>query len=185
VQRHAVESGLHVLIALDSVDPGVHNALHGSGSHGRALDALDCLLDLGVANRTGILTTATRMNQSDMPALAEWAAKRSLTRMLWTTVPDSGWPSPQLRSLRLSLEEKEALGAAMAEASLLHRPALDVSPLDIPEDNPFGLAYSRMMRVDQHGEAYWGFSNESVRLGNLRRASMKDLLERSAQAAGD
>lgn len=185
VQRQVVESGLHVLIALDSVDPGVHDALHGSGSHAKALAALDSLLELGLASRIGLLATATRMNHSDLPALAEWAARRSLARMLWTTVPDSGWPSPQLRSLRLSLEEKEGLGAAMAETSLRNRSALLVSPLDIPEDNPFGLVYSQLLRVDQHGEAYWGFSNESTRLGNLRCTSMKDLLERSAQAVGD
>lgn len=184
VQRQLVDSGVHLLVALDSLQAHVHESLHRPGSHSRAMAALDNFLRMGLHPRVGMLVTATRLNESEMPALVEWAAQRSLSRLVWTTVPDGGWPSAQLKSLRLSPEEKLSLAGRMLEAARSF-PSVQVSPLDPLDWADLPAPFTRLLRVASNGEACWGFSGDGARLGNLRRATMETLVQRADQAAGD
>lgn len=183
VVRELVERGVFLLIALDSLDPEHHDPLHGKGSHARALSALETFLKQGLVHRAGILATVTRMNHEDLTMLSGWAAGRGVCRFLWTSVPDGGWPSPQLRALRLSPEEKSALAREMQTVSRTFSGSLYMGPVDPMEDPE--IAYSQLLRVDARGEAFWGFSGMGGRVGNLKTASLKDLLDRGIQAAGD
>lgn len=185
VLRELSESGLHLLVALESLDPAPHEAFHGPGSHARAMAALEHFLKQGLGPRLGILATATRLTfDQHLPMLAAWAAGRGLSRLLWTTVPDGAWPSPQLRALRLSPEEKMQVAERMQAAGRTVGSSTYVGPLDTLED-PALPGCSRLLRVGADGEAGWGFGGEGGRLGNVRRMGLSDLLDRSAQAAGD
>lgn len=185
VLRELVESGLHLLITIDSLDCGPHDALHGSGRHARAMGALETLLNQGLAPRVGILATATRLNHRDLPMLGAWAAGRGVNRFLWSTVPDGGWPSPQLKALRLTPDEKATLATSMQSVSRSVAGNRYIGPLDMLEDPAMLVGYSRLLRVCAQGEAVWGFSGEGVRLGNVRHQLLSDLLSRATQAAGD
>ncbi len=185
VQRELVESGIHLLVALDSLQPSVHQALHRSGSHARATAALDTFLDLGLQSRVGVLATATRLNHEELPSLMEWAAQRGVARFVWSTVPDGGWPSAQLKSLRLSPEEKLSLASCMTEAARSFATGVYVGPLDPLDGADLPGAYTRLLRVNANGEAGWGFSGDGARLGSLKRATLETLLQRADQAAGD
>ncbi len=185
VVRPLVESGVHLLIALDSLDAPSHDALHGAGSHQRAMAALESFLQQGLDRRLGLLATATRLTWEGLPMLAAWAAGRGVSRLLWTTVPDSGWPSDQLRSLSLSLEEKSQLAEQMVAAGRRFGRATYIGPLNALDDPALETGYSRMLRVDVRGNACWGFSRQTGRLGNLKRTVLTDLLDQASQAAGD
>lgn len=185
VLRELSESGLHLVVALESLEPGPHDAFHGPGSHARATAALEHFLKQGMGQRLGILATATRLTFDDhLPLLAAWAAGRGISRLLWTTVPDGSWPSAQLRSLRLSPEEKAQLAMRMQMAGRSVANSTYVGPLDALED-PALPGCSRLVRVGADGEARWGFGGEGGRLGNVRTVGFTDLLDRLAQAAGD
>lgn len=185
VLRELVDSGLYLLVALDSLQPGVHEALQRPGNHSRALAALDTFLDMGLSSRVGILATATRLNQAELPSLVEWAADRSVSRVLWTAVPDGGWPSPRLKALRLSPEEKTSLSARMDEQARSLTGRLYLGPLDHLDGFPFALTYPGLLRVSPQGDASWGFSVDGPRLGSLRHALLVDLIQRANQAVGD
>jgi MoaA/NifB/PqqE/SkfB family radical SAM enzyme len=185
VLRELVESGLHLSVTLDSLTPDPHDALHGSGRHARAMAALETFLNQGLAPRVGILATATRLNHTDLPMLGAWAAGRGVTRFLWSTVPDGGWPSPQLKALRLTSEEKVELATRMQIVSRSVVGNLYIGPLDMLEDPAMLVGCSRLLRVSAQGEAVWGFSGEGVRLGNVRHQPLSELLTRATQAAGD
>lgn len=179
VVRELVERNVHLLVPMDSLQAQTHEALHGAGSHSRATAAVNLFLDQGLAARVGILATATRLNQEELPSLLPWAAERRLARVLWATVPEGEWPSEQLRSLRLSPEEKAAV-AGQIWAARREAPGCFVGPLDAADAPDCG--YARLLRIEARGDCYWGFSDQ--RLGNLKRAQIKELLERNAQAAG-
>ena len=185
VMRELVESGVHLLVALDSVQPDAHDVLHGTGSHARAMAATETFLKQGLQHRVGVLATATRLSKDDQPMLAAWAGGKGLQRFLWTSVPDGGWPSPSLRALRLSPEEKTALALQMEGVARGLGSSLYVGPLDILEDSALSGAGSRLVRVNARGEACWGFSGEGGQLGNVRYTLLKVLIDRMAQAAGD
>lgn len=185
VLRELVESGVHLLIALDSLQPETHDTLHGHGSHARAMAAVEKFLGQGLGQRVGILATATRLGFHSMPMVAAWAAGRGLSRFLWTTVPDGNWPSLQLKALRLSPEEKTRLAEQMQTANRSVGSDIYVGPLDILEDPLLATGYSRLLRVGRAGDAYAGFSVDGGCLGNLKRATLQDLLERASQVAGD
>lgn len=185
VLRELVDSGVHLLVALDSLEPGIHQALHRTGSHARAMAALDTFLGMGLNARVGLLATATRLNHEEVPSLLGWAAGRHLSRFVWTTVPDGGWPSAQLKALRLSLEEKHTLASRMAETGRTMASGMFVGPLDPLDGADLPGVYPRLLRVSAGGDASWGFSGDGVRLGNLRRATLETLLQRADQAAGD
>lgn len=186
VVRELVQSRVHLLVSLDSLTPANHDSLHGFGAYDRAVAALESFLQQGLAERLSILAVANRLNHLELPELAAWAAERGLARMLWSTVPDGGWPSPELKALRLSPGEKTALAASMQAAAAAQAGRLRVGPLDCPDDPEFcGATYSGLLRVTRTGEAAFGFSGEDGFLGNLRRATLQDLLDRRSQAAGD
>jgi MoaA/NifB/PqqE/SkfB family radical SAM enzyme len=185
VMRELVERAVHILLALDSLSPEVHDQLHGTGSHGRALAALEAFLKQGLGQRLGMLSTATRLNHQELPMLGAWAAGRGVSRFLWTGVPDGGWPSPQLRALRLSPEEKMTMAREMHMASRTFKGSSYMGPVDALEDPLSDLDYSGLLRIDARGEACWGFSGEGGRLGNVKTATLKDLLDRGIQAVGD
>lgn len=185
VLRELVESGIHLLVALDSLQPEVHETLHGQGSHARAMAAIEKFISQGLSHRVGILATATRLGYRSLPMLATWAAGRGLSRFLWTTVPDGNWPSPQLKALRLSPEEKTKLAEQMLAASRSPGSDIYVGPLDSLEDPTLATGYSRLLRVGRTGDAFAGFSVDGGCLGNLKRTPLQDLLDRLSQAAGD
>ncbi|HYF90804.1 MAG TPA: radical SAM protein [Symbiobacteriaceae bacterium] len=185
VMRSLIESGVHLLVALDGLEPEHHDALHGHGSHARALSAIELFLKQGLAGRLGILATATELNRTHLPVLAAWAAGRGLARFLWTSVPDGGWPSVQLRALRLSPEAKTDLAAHMQSVSRSVAPGAFVGPMDLLEDVALFPGCSPILRVTARGDAYWGFSGDGGQLGNMKRTLLADLLTRHAQAAGD
>lgn len=185
VLRGLVESGVHVLIALDSLQAEPHDALHGAGSHARAMAAVESFLKHNLAQRVGILATATRTNRNDLPVLAAWAAGRGLARFLWTPVPDGGWPSPGLSALRLLPEEKSELVARMQTVGRGVSGTTYVGPMDTLDDPALCAGFSPLLRVTASGDAYWGFAGEGGFFGNLRRTPMHDLLKQGAQAAGD
>jgi MoaA/NifB/PqqE/SkfB family radical SAM enzyme len=184
VLRGLVESGIHVLVSLDGLQPDVHEALHGPGSHARAMAAIDTFLKQGLVQRVGVLATVTRLNHTALPMLATWAAGKGLTRFMWSCVPDGGWPSPQLKALRLSPEEKMNLARAMHGVGR-GVGSMYVGPLDMLDDPELCPGYAPLLRVTSHGDASWGFSGEGGGLGNLRLRTLKDLLVSGAQAAGD
>lgn len=184
VLRELVDSGVHLLVAVDSLHQNVHESIHRHGSHARAMAALDTFLGMGLHQRVGLLVTATRLNQEELPGLLEWAAERSVSRFVWSTVPDGGWPAAQLKSLRLAPEEKLALAGRMAEASR-RCSGIYVGPLDPVDGAELSGTYARLLRVNSSGEACWGFSGDGARLGNLKRATMDTLVQRADQAAGD
>jgi MoaA/NifB/PqqE/SkfB family radical SAM enzyme len=183
VMRSFVESGVHMLVALDSLQAEHHEVLHARGSHTRALNAIEAFLKQGLAQRVGILATATRVTMTDTPMLTAWAAGRGLARVLWTTVPDGGWPSPQLKALRLSPEEKTQLAVSM-DAAARSLSGTYVGPLDLLEDPALSGGCSPLLRVVPSGDAYWGFSGDGGFIGNLRRGTLAEALHRT-QAAGD
>lgn len=185
VLRGLVESGIHVLVSLDSLQPEPHDELHGPGSHTRAIAAVDTFLKQGLSQRVGILATATQATAAELPVLAAWAAGRGLARFLWSTVPDGGWPSAQLAALRLSPEAKQDLGVRMQTVGRGVSAATYVGPVDTLEDPALCTGFSPLVRVAASGEAYWGFSGGGGVLGNVRRTTLQDLLARGAQAAGD
>ncbi|HYG59172.1 MAG TPA: radical SAM protein, partial [Symbiobacteriaceae bacterium] len=168
VMRGMVESGVHVLIALDSLDPEQHELLHGPGSHARAMAAIEAFIRQGLVERVGVLATVTRLTREGLPMLATWAAGKGLSRFLWTSVPDGGWPSPQLKALRLSPEEKATLAGQMFAISRTVG-SMYVGPLDVLEDPTLLAGYSPLLRVNAQGDACWGFSGEGGTVGNLRR----------------
>lgn len=186
VLRGLVESGVHVLITLDSLQPGPHDAVHGAGSHGRAMAAIELFLKQGLSQRVGILATATRLNREELPMLAAWAVGKGLSRFMWTFVPETGWPSQQLRALGLGVGEREALAAGM-HSVVRSAPATYVGALDMADDISISLGYSPIVRVGARGEASWGFFGEGGPLGDLRHTSLTELLARSVRhrAAGD
>jgi len=185
VLRELVESGIHVLVALDSLTHEAHDAFRRPGSHPRALGAIETLLGHGLSHRMGIVATATRLNHAALPGLALWAAERGLSRMVWTFVPEGGWPAPQLKALRLTAPEAATLASTMADAARGLAGRCYVGPLDPVEDPTLGMGPTRLLRVTAQGDAAWGFSTDGTRLGNLRRTTLKDLLDRASQAAGD
>jgi MoaA/NifB/PqqE/SkfB family radical SAM enzyme len=185
VLRGLVESGIHVLIALDSLQPDPHETLHGPGSHGRAMGAIETFIKQGLIQRVGVLATATRLNHAELPMLAAWAAGKGLSRFLWTSVPDGGWPSPQLKALRLSPEAKTDLALAM-HTMTRGVGGMYVGPLDLLDDPALCSGYSPLLRVSAQGEACWGFSGEGGPLGNLQRRTLPEMVASGgAQAAGD
>lgn len=184
VVRQLAGSGVHVLLALDSLQPEPHDALRGGSSHSRALAALDTLLTNGMEGRVSLLSTATRLNAEELPALAAWSASRGITALSVITVPDGGWPSPQLRSLRISPEEKSALYRELELSARLIGGGFHAGPLD-PSDDPSWSAAPGLLRVAPTGETFWGPAGDAARLGNLSRLTIEALLERTAQAAGD
>ncbi|HWI66039.1 MAG TPA: radical SAM protein [Symbiobacteriaceae bacterium] len=185
VMRTLVESGIHLLVALDSLQPDVHETLKGAGSHARALAAVDMFLKQGLASRLGLLATATELNRSHLQRLAAWAAGKGLSRFLWTCVPDGGWPSEQLKSLRLSPEAKMELAGQMQGVARDVAPDTYVGPLDLLEDAALFPGCSPILRVSSRGDAAWGFSGDGGQLGNLKWSTLSGLLDRGAQAAGD
>lgn len=185
VVRQIAESRLHLLVSLDSLNRTHHDALHGPGSHERAMAAVSTLLAHGLGSRLGVLSTATRLTQTDIPALAVWAAARGLSHIAWTTVPDGGWPSPQIRALRLTGEEKACLTAVMEQAGRALGDSFRTAPLEVSEDPLFSATGPRILRVKSTGDACWGFAGDGPSLGNLRRATLQSLVDRAAQAAGD
>lgn len=181
VVRTLVESGVHMLVALDSLQPHLHDSLHGQGSHARAMAAVETFLKQNLSERVGLLATVTSQTKAELPLLAAWAAGRRLSRLLWSFVPEGGWPSKQLQEWALSTAE------ATEVANGLHgmtRNLTDtyIAPLDDPA---LPLGCSPVLRVTASGNAWWGFSGSSGHLGNLRTATLQHLLERGAQAAGD
>lgn len=185
VMRTLVESGVHLLVALDGLQAEEHEVLHGPGSHARAMAAIEAFRNQGLSSRLGILATATELTRARLPLLAAWAAGRGLSRFVWTCVPDGGWPSPQLKALRLSPEAKTELAGQMHAVARGVGSGTYVGPMDLLEDAALFPGCSPILRVTARGEAYWGFSGEGGHLGNLKRAVLSDLLTRGAQAAGD
>lgn len=185
VMRTLVESGIHLLVALDSLQAEPHEILKGSGSHARALAAVELFLKQGLASRLGILATVTELNRHHLSVLAAWAAGKGLSRFLWSCVPDGGWPSQQLKALRLSPEAKTELTATMCSVARSVAPATYVGPLDLLEDAAMFPGCSPILRVSARGDAAWGFAGDGGHLGNLKRTTLSDLLGRNAQAAGD
>lgn len=185
VLRGLVESGIHVLVALDSLQAEPHDQLHGVGSHARALAAVDTFMKQGLSQRVGILATATQATAAELPVLAAWAAGRGLSRFLWSSVPDGGWPSEQLRALRLSPEAKQELAVRMQAVARGVSAATYVGPVDTLEDPTLCNSFSPLLRVTASGDGYWGFSGGGGLLGNVRRTTLQDLLARGVQAAGD
>lgn len=184
VVRQLAGSGVHAMLALDSLQPEPHEALRGGSSHTRAMAALDTLLTHGMAGRVSLLSTATRLNAEEIPTLAAWAASKGVTSLAVITVPDGGWPSPQLKALRISPEEKSALYRELEQSARLIGGSFHAGPLD-PSDDPDWSATPGLLRVMPSGEAYWGLAGDAPRLGNLARLSLDTLLERTTQAAGD
>jgi MoaA/NifB/PqqE/SkfB family radical SAM enzyme len=184
VLRELVESGIHVVVALDSLQAEAHEALHGPGTHKRAFDAVERLLKQGLAERIGILATATTETYQQLPVLAAWAAGRGVSRFLWNVVPTGGWPVAQLKALQLSPEAKAELANQMQTVARQLANNLYVGPLDPWQDYHLG-GFSQLLRVTVQGEATWGFDGEGGRLGNVKRALLSDLLIRANQAAGD
>ncbi|MDF2626657.1 MAG: radical additional 4Fe4S-binding domain protein [Symbiobacteriaceae bacterium] len=185
VMRTLVESGIHLLVALDGLQPEKHDAMHGPGSHARAMAAIETFLNQGLSARLGILATATELNRADLPVLAAWAAGRGLSRVVWTCVPDGGWPSEQLKALRLSPQAKMELAEQMHAVARGVAATTYVGPLDMLEDAALFPGCSPLLRVANHGEASWGFSGDGGYAGNLKWTGLADLLSRNAQAAGD
>ncbi len=185
VLRELLESGIHFLVALDSPGAEPHDAVRRPGAHARAVGAIDTLLAQGLAPRLGILATATRLNHGSLPELAGWAADRGLARMAWTFVPEGGWPAPQLKALQLTADEAGTLAGSMATAARSLAGRCHVGPLDPALDPTLGSGLTRLLRVTAQGDAVWGLSADGSRLGNLRWATLKDLLDRASQAAGD
>ncbi|HEY3364476.1 MAG TPA: radical SAM protein [Symbiobacteriaceae bacterium] len=185
VCRELIESGVHLLIALDSFTPEPHDSLHGAGSHARALIALERFLKDGIAGRLGVLATATQLGCRELPVLAAWAAGKGVDRFLWSTVPDGGWPSPQSEALRLLPVEKTELAAELGAVTRSITTRTYVGPADPLEDPTLGSGYSRTLRVQADGEAYFGFTGASGYLGNLKGKNLQDTLNRSSLEAGD
>lgn len=184
VVRQLAGSGVHVMLALDSLQPEPHDALRGGSTHSRAMAALDTLLTHGMAGRVSLLTMATRLNAEEIPTLAAWSASKGVTSLAVITVPDGGWPSPQLKALRISPEEKSALYRELEQCSRLIGGGFHAGPLD-PSDDPDWAAAPGLLRVAPSGESFLGLAGEAPRLGNLSRLSLEALVERTAQAAGD
>lgn len=182
VIRRLTGSHIHLMISLDSLKPEVHDTLHGPGAHARAVAAIDALIAQGIAPRLGLLATATRLNLEELPALAAWAGSRGLPRLFYTAVPDEGWPSFQLKSLRLTSVDKAALAAEMDGATHLLGEGFHAGPLEAAD--VLGVP-SQVVRVLPSGEAVRGFAGEGGALGHLRWATLQSLLDRVAQAAGD
>lgn len=180
VMRNLVESGIHLLVALDGLQPEEHEVLHGPGSHTRAMAAIDAFLKQGLSSRLGILATATELTRVKLPVLAAWAAGRGLSRFVWTCVPDGGWPSPQLKALRLSPEAKTELAGEMHAVARGVGSGTYVGPMDLLEDGALFPGCSPILRVTARGDAHWGFAGDGRHLGNLKRAVLSDLLTRSA-----
>lgn len=185
VCREIIESGIHILVALDSFSPEVHDSLHGSGSHARAMAALDRFIKGGVGQRIGVLTTVTHGGLQELPMLAAWAAGCGIDRFLWSTVPSGGWPSPRLEALRLSPEEKTELVDQLAQVSRSTSGRTYFGPADPLEDPALGPGYSRTLRVQAEGETHWGFTGAAGYLGNLKGKNLTDVLNRFTQVAGD
>lgn len=185
VMRSLVESGIHVLVALDGLEPGEHEALKDPGSHARAMAAIEAFIRQGLAPRAGVLATATEKNRAHLPVLAAWAAGKGLARFLWTCVPDGGWPSPALAALRLSPEAKTELAGHMRAVARGLSHGTYIAPMDLLEDTALFPGCSPILRVTAAGDAYWGFAADGGYQGNLKRATLSDLLTRATQAAGD
>jgi MoaA/NifB/PqqE/SkfB family radical SAM enzyme len=182
VVKGLAESGVHLLVSVDSLQPSLHDALHGTGSHSRAMAAVDTFLNLRLAPRVGILASITRQTLSELPVLAAWAAGRRLSRLLWTFVPEGGWPSKQLQDWALSPAE------AVAVAENLHglaRSLADTTYIAPVDDPALPMGFSPLLRVTARGDASWGFGGLGGYLGNLRFRTLGDLLQHSTQAAGD
>ncbi len=65
-------------VSLDAADPAVHDGIRGrQGAHERALAALFSLRDAGV--ETGAITTVSRRNLHELPALRDLLAGQDLT----------------------------------------------------------------------------------------------------------
>ncbi|MGE5674610.1 MAG: radical SAM protein [Mycobacterium leprae] len=184
VCRELVESGIHLLVALDSISPEAHELLHGAGSHGRAMAAIDRFVKDGVGHRIGILATASGLNQKDLPLLGAWAAGRGIARLLWNAVPDGGWPSAQLETLRLSPEAKTSLYEQMRAVARSVNTEFYIGPVD-PTDEPTATpGYSRVIRVRPDGGAFRGFNGEGGYLGSVKRSRLHELPGNSSLAAG-
>lgn len=182
VLRGLVESGVHMLVALDSLQPHLHDSLHGHGSHGRAMAAVETFLKQNLAERVGLLATVTSQTKGELPLLAAWAAGRRLSRLLWSFVPEGGWPSKQLQDWALSTADATEVANGMHGLARGLSDTTYIAPLDDPA---LPLGYSPILRVTPSGNAWWGFSGSGGQLGNLRTATLQNLLERGAQAAGD
>lgn len=181
VVRQLTASGVHLLVGLNGINPTEHDALFGAGAHARAMAALEIFCAAGLQKRLGILATITRRTVSDLPALANLAREQGLARLLWSTVPDGGWPSPGLAALRLSPEERAELRAVAAGLEAQVSPT-QVSPLDCSLENP-SLGPSRLLRVSPWGELTWGLDGLGQPLGNLKWAGLAELLARGTEIA--
>lgn len=177
VVRQLTTSGVHLLIGLSSTNPREHDALHGAGAHARAMAALEIFAAAGMQERLGLLMTVNRRTSKDLPALADLAREQGLSRLLWTTLPEGGWPSPQLAALRLSLQERTDLRATAASLQL-ESLGTQIAPLDSSLENPT-LGPSRFLRVSPSGELSWGLDGLGQPLGNLKWASLAELIARS------
>ncbi|HLO02381.1 MAG TPA: radical SAM protein [Symbiobacteriaceae bacterium] len=181
VVRQLTASGVHLLVGLSAMNPAEHDALHGAGAHARAMAALDIFRSAGLQERLGILTTVTRRTMSDLPALANLAREQGLSRLLWSTVPDGGWPSAGLAAMRLSAEERAEL-RAVAAALEAESTRTQVAPLDGSVENP-ALGPSRLLRVNPWGELTWGLDGLGQPLGNLKWAGLAELIARGTEIA--
>jgi MoaA/NifB/PqqE/SkfB family radical SAM enzyme len=181
VVRQLTASGVHLLIGLSAMTTAAHDQLHGKGAHARALAAVEIFRAVGLQERLGILATVTRQTLPDLPTLSTWAAEKGLARLLWTTVPDGGWPSPGLAALRLSREEREQLRNSMVAVEEGVAATL-VAPLDQGTENP-AVGPSRLLRVSPWGDLSWGFDGLGQALGNLKWAGLTELLARGTEIA--
>jgi MoaA/NifB/PqqE/SkfB family radical SAM enzyme len=181
VVRLLTASGVHLLVGLNAIHPAEHDALYGAGAHARALAALEIFRSAGLQERLGILATITRRTLADLPPLAGLAREQGLSRLLWSTVPDGGWPSPGLAALRLSPEERAELRAIATSLDERSAPT-QVAPLDNSLENP-SLGPSRLLRVSPWGELTWGLDGLGQPLGNLKWASLAELLARGTEIA--
>jgi MoaA/NifB/PqqE/SkfB family radical SAM enzyme len=181
VVRQLTASGVHLLVGLSSTNPAEHDGLHGTGAHARAMAALEIFRSAGLQERLGLLTTVTRRTMTDLPALVNLAREQGLARLLWSTVPDGGWPSPGLAALRLSAEERaelRAIAASLEEDSA----GTQIAPLDGSQENPT-LGPSRFLRVSPWGELTWGLDGLGQPLGNLKWAGLAELIARGTEIA--
>lgn len=167
VMRELTQSSLQTLIQLDSVSADLHDSVHGSGSHARAMSGLERLTSQELVHRAGVIATATAANYRVIPQLAAWTAGRGLSRFLWVA------PG-------LGAEEKAWLVNAMRTLSRTVPGETYIGAFDLDDDPALPENLHRCARVEANGEAFWGLESGPLRLGNLRYFPLHALVRQQA-----
>lgn len=184
-------------LSMDATDPVIHDELRGGGSHQAACAALQNLIAAGMAGKTVLSMTVTRLNIHAITDVTEFAAAQGLAGVNISGVFSRGRAPAQWARIGLSDDDRmrvfetvwketerwgDALRISADVCSEYRKILLGHSPkagAASGEDYLPGCDAGGYLLVDWRGDVYPcpGMDGlQTFRMGNIRESSLPDIL---------